>query len=74
MLSRRHVLAGLAGVSVMPLPAMAAPTVLRAQPARQQIAPAQYGQTDLWTFGGSMPGQLLRARQGSRLEVRVETA
>lgn len=57
------------------LPACATPPtatqerVLRAGVTRQQLVPAEYPQTDVWAYNGSVPGPLLRAKQGERLRV-----
>ena len=41
-------------------------------PATQQIAPAGYPTTDLWTINGALPGEALRLPQGDRLRVTVQ--
>ena len=76
MLNRRQVLGGIAGAAAIALGSVghASPALLRAGTSRHQIAPKGFGPTDLWTYNGSYPGTLLRARQGSRLELRVENA
>ena len=68
--NRRQVLAGLAAVSFV-RPARAAPFTLTAGPAAVQLAPPEYAPTPVWAFNGAMPGPLLRARQGERMQVRV---
>jgi len=45
------------------------PGVLEAAAGRQQLAPVQYPQTDVWAFNGVTPGPTLRLRQGERLRV-----
>lgn len=79
MPTRRKVLAGIgAGALITPIASpvtVLAETgiqVLKTGKTRQQIAPASYDPTELWTFGGSMPGPVLRGAQGSTLQVRVE--
>ncbi|WP_255731633.1 multicopper oxidase family protein [Phaeobacter sp. B1627] len=74
--SRRRFLAGFAALSAVP--AMARPArasqarQFMLEPARQQIAPDGYPETNLWCVNGSMPGETLRLIQGDRLRVEVE--
>ncbi len=75
--SRRTVLKSLAATALLPFaPRTAAAAVrefkLTAMPARQQIVPAKFGQTDIWGFNGTAPGPLLRAKQGERVKIVVE--
>ncbi len=82
--ARRRFLAGLAGLSALPLlpvrgsAAAAPPQLIEARltagPAQVQIAPPQYPDTLAWTYNGSLPGPVLRARQGDRLRVHVTNA
>lgn len=77
MLSRRHFLRNSAALAATPmLPRKSAAwdhhTPLIAAPAMAQIAPEGYGETGLWTFGGSLPGTELRFRQGDQLAIRVQ--
>lgn len=73
-LSRRAFLAASAA-SALPLPALAAPDMrLRAAPARVRLVPEPWGTTDVWSYDGTVPGPVLRARQGERLRVAVENA
>lgn len=72
MLTRRQTLAGMAGALAMPRAALASPMMLRTQTARQQVAPTGYDATDLWTYNGTLPGQMIRAKQGTRLELTLE--
>jgi FtsP/CotA-like multicopper oxidase with cupredoxin domain len=53
-------------------PAAASPRVLRAREAQQALVGSAYPATKLWGYDGSIPGPLLRYRQGSRLRVEVE--
>lgn len=74
-LTRRSVLAGGLAATLPLGPAAAAPaTTLTPRPGRQQLAPAPYPDTPIWGYDGQAPGPELRARQGSRLSVRVENA
>ncbi len=70
-LNRRQVLGGLAAASFA-RPSFASGTVLRAAPGRVQLAPEGYGKTDVWAFGDSVPGPVLRGVQGDRMRVRVD--
>jgi FtsP/CotA-like multicopper oxidase with cupredoxin domain len=57
------------------LPALAAERrVLRIGPASQHLVGAQHPKTDVWAYGGSVPGPVLRYRQGERLRIEVENA
>ncbi len=81
---RRRFLATLAGLAVaaplLPLrgaaQAPAEPALVEAHlvagRARGQLAPPQYPGTEVWAYNGTVPGPVLRARQGDRLRVRVE--
>jgi FtsP/CotA-like multicopper oxidase with cupredoxin domain len=76
--SRRAVLAGAAGAAAftaMPgTGVMAAEQrlTLRAAPGRVRLVPEPHGLTDVWAYGGHVPGPEIRARQGDRLAVTVE--
>ena len=45
---------------------------LVAAEGRVRITPEPYPQTDVWCYGGSVPGPEIRLRQGERLQVTVE--
>ncbi|MGQ0546714.1 MAG: multicopper oxidase family protein [Betaproteobacteria bacterium] len=47
---------------------------LRAAPARQRLVGEANPATDVWAYGGTVPGPELRFRQGERLRVEVENA
>ncbi|SHG84683.1 Multicopper oxidase with three cupredoxin domains (includes cell division protein FtsP and spore coat protein CotA) [Marivita hallyeonensis] len=70
---RRHFLGTLAASGVLPRTALSqqAPDVLTAATHRQQILPAGYPETTLWSFDAAFPGRPLRARQGDRLALDV---
>ena len=83
--ARRRFLARLAGLSALPLlpvrgSARAAPESalvqarLVAAPGDVQLVPEKYPATGVWAYNGSVPGPVLRARQGDRLRVHVENA
>ncbi|WP_371229394.1 multicopper oxidase family protein [Roseovarius sp. 2305UL8-3] len=74
MPTRRNFLMTTASFAVAPSlrGAKAAPTpaTLTAAPARVQIAPSSYPQTDVWAYNGQVPGQTLHYEQGDVLDVR----
>ena len=45
---------------------------LTAAVTRQQIAPAEHPDTEIWSFNGATPGPELRFRQGERVRIVVE--
>lgn len=75
-MERRQFLGSLAAASLIPRYAFAqnTPQRLLASVHRQQILPASYPDTEMWSFGSTFPGPLLRARQGDRLAIAVENA
>ncbi len=56
--------------SAMGQTASAKPMVLRAGVTRQQLQ-ASGTQTEVWSFNGSVPGPILRYRQGDRVRIAV---
>jgi FtsP/CotA-like multicopper oxidase with cupredoxin domain len=83
--ARRRFLAGLAGLSALPLLPVRGSAVRAAEPAlvearltagaaRVQLVPSEYPSTEAWAYNGTLPGPVLRVRQGDRLRVRVENA
>jgi FtsP/CotA-like multicopper oxidase with cupredoxin domain len=52
----------------------APPRTLRAAPATQSLVGAPHPTTAVWAYDGSVPGPVLRYRQGDRLRVAVENA
>jgi FtsP/CotA-like multicopper oxidase with cupredoxin domain len=80
---RRRFLAGFAGLMAAPLlplrgdaqtarEASLLEARLVAAPASAQLVPSQYPSTEVWAYNGSVPGPVLRARQGERLRVELE--
>lgn len=70
---RREFLAGSAALAIAPcFPAagQAREFRLEARRARVNLAGTGYPDTDVWAFNGSVPGPVLRARQGETLRVR----
>ncbi len=77
MITRRSLLAGTAALAAAPLlprravTAGADPEIMEAALARVQIAPEGYPQTEIWGYGGAVPGTEIRVAQGSRLRRRL---
>jgi FtsP/CotA-like multicopper oxidase with cupredoxin domain len=65
-ITRRGFCAG-ATAALVARPAFANPAPLVAQKASVQLAPEGYGATQVWSYDGTVPGPILRARQGERL-------
>ena len=75
MIRRRTFLATTAAAFALPRLAHAsALPVLRAAPASFRLAPEAYPETQVWSFGGSIPGETLTVPQGARLSRRFENA
>jgi FtsP/CotA-like multicopper oxidase with cupredoxin domain len=78
--TRRRFMTAAAACAVLPAlrasPAQSAVRTeqLRAGVSRQQLVPAEYPDTEVWSFNGAVPGPLLRARQGDTLRVRLRNA
>jgi FtsP/CotA-like multicopper oxidase with cupredoxin domain len=73
-LSRRQLLlsgAGLALAALVTRPGSGAPAIrdyrLTARPRRIQLVGETYGETDVWSFDGTVPGPEIRLHQGERL-------
>lgn len=55
----------------LPRPGQAGPGGdLVARPARARLAPAGYPETEVWAYGGTVPGPVLRVPQGARIARR----
>lgn len=65
-MTRRGFCAAVAAATVA-RPAWASPETLIARKADVQLAPDGYGATQVWSYDGSVPGPILRARQGQRI-------
>jgi FtsP/CotA-like multicopper oxidase with cupredoxin domain len=50
------------------------PTRLRLAAARQSLVGTAHPATDVWAYNGTVPGPVLRYRQGERLRIEVENA
>lgn len=76
MQTRRHFMASSAAATALIgfLPRQAMATVsfetLEAMSASVQLAPDGYPATDIWGYGGTAPGPILRVAQGGRLQRR----
>lgn len=74
MTTRRHFLMqGTTAAVALILPRMAGAatprfTEIKAQPTAVQLAPASYPRTEIWGYGGVMPGPELRLAQGARVQ------
>ena len=78
-LSRRDFLraglgAGIAAIAPAGWPAIGSAGRLRAHEAQHALVGAAHPATDVWSYDGSIPGPLLRYRQGARLKIAVENA
>lgn len=72
-MTRRSLLAGLAASATLPALSAraAAQSDLRAQVANMQLLPSEYGRTQIWGFGGTMPGAEIRVAQGDRVRRKL---
>jgi FtsP/CotA-like multicopper oxidase with cupredoxin domain len=74
-ITRRQFFAGVSALALMPNLARATEIrELRAGPAKVQVAPAEYPQTDVWAFDGAVPGTMIRVGQGARVQRRLVNA
>jgi FtsP/CotA-like multicopper oxidase with cupredoxin domain len=73
--NRRHFLQLGSALALAPRFALAqAPYVLKAAPAVQHLVGAANPATRVWAYNGTVPGPLLRFRQGERLRIEVQNA
>lgn len=47
---------------------------LRAAPGRARLVPEPWGESDVWCYGGTVPGPEIRVGQGERPRIAVENA
>jgi FtsP/CotA-like multicopper oxidase with cupredoxin domain len=75
-MDRRGFLAGGAALALSPRCAFPRenPTRLRLATARQSLVGAAHPATEVWAYNGTVPGPVLRYRQGERLRIEVENA
>ena len=72
-ISRRHFVAATAAAGLVAFgprqlgAAVSEAAVLEARLQNLQLAPAQYPQTEIWGYGGQMPGPEIRLTQGQRV-------
>ncbi|HEY5635405.1 MAG TPA: multicopper oxidase family protein [Burkholderiales bacterium] len=76
---RRELLGSALALGALGLPGLAAaqagaPRVLRAAPATHRLVGAAHPATPVWAYDGTIPGTLLRYRQGDRLRIEVVNA
>ena len=71
-MDRRAFLAAVPGLAFAPRVPLAREKELRIAPARQSLVGAAHPQTEVWAYGGAVPGPELRFRQGERLRVEIE--
>ena len=72
-IGRRTALKAIAALAAAPLcrPSHAAEIHLTAGVSRQQIAPAEYPETAVWSYNGTVPGRELRFTQGETARLVV---
>ena len=75
--TRRRLLKGIAGASLLPSTAVADQRPVRAfrlipRATTASLVGGQYPHTVVWAFNGTIPGSEIRVRQGDRLRVTVE--
>jgi FtsP/CotA-like multicopper oxidase with cupredoxin domain len=73
-MDRREFLLGAACLALVPGVGFAQARKLRAAAAMQKLVGAAHPATEVWAYGGSVPGPELRFRQGERLKIEVENA
>ena len=73
-MDRRRFLAASAATALAPRVALAQPPVnkLRLATARQSLVGAAHPATEVWAYNGTVPGPVLRYRQGERVRIEVE--
>ena len=75
MFTRRSFLVGsTALMAANPMLAAAQPrgNILRASTANMRLLPADYPETGIWGFGGTMPGTEIRVKKGDTVQVTLE--
>lgn len=73
-MDRRAFLVGSAAAALAPRLSFSREQVLRAGGARQSLVGAAHPATAVWAYNGTVPGPVLRFRQGERLRLEVENA
>ena len=71
--TRRNILLGGAATAALPFVAVAetSPTPLPAVATNLQLLPKGYGKTQVWSYGGVLPGREIRVPQGGRIRRRL---
>ncbi len=72
--NRRQILKSAAAMALLPAAVRAMPQVLEAREAVQQLAPVGYPDTQVWSFGGTVPGSSIRIGQGERVQRQLVNA
>jgi FtsP/CotA-like multicopper oxidase with cupredoxin domain len=75
-MDRRSFIAGSAALALTPRLALSQqrPETLRLAATRQRLAGAAHPETEVWAYNGTVPGPMLRFKQGERLRIEVENA
>jgi FtsP/CotA-like multicopper oxidase with cupredoxin domain len=73
-MDRRGFLAGSAALALAPRFASGQVQRLRPSAARRSLVGAAHPATEVWAYNGTVPGPVLRYRQGERLRIEVENA
>jgi FtsP/CotA-like multicopper oxidase with cupredoxin domain len=74
---RRTFLAGVGAAALLPRSALAQTTAmprLKAMVNNVQLAPPNFAPTEIWGYGGQMPGTEIRVKQGARVQRRLHNA
>ena len=69
--NRRRFLQTAAAASLLPAAVRAKAPHLEARVTNQQLAPDGFPETEVWSYGGSVPGKTLRYNQGTRVQQRL---
>jgi FtsP/CotA-like multicopper oxidase with cupredoxin domain len=73
-MERRGFLLASASLALVPRLGFAQAGKLRLSAATQKLVGAAHPATEVWAYGGSVPGPELRFRQGERLKIEVQNA
>lgn len=74
---RRHFLSAIGAAALLPRPAFAqsvAAPRLEAMVRDVQLAPPNFAPTEIWGYGGQMPGTEIRVKQGERVRRRLHNS
>ena len=73
-MERRDFLLGSAVLALAPSLGFSEARKLRVSAAQQKLVGPEHPATEVWTYGGAVPGPELRFKQGERLKLEVENA